>query len=192
MKISRLTEKKMANKRFCKSENAIFITYCKFKDYPSAKLIAQKSKISRSTIYRHHGRPQNIPRDYEEYLLHLYQKKMGKILNKKGIDLKTLFLRTLIYIYSNRKTIKVLFSSGRSEIIKKILKTLKARILIVWNLTGDLDELYCIFENEIIGVIETWSKQGFRANFLDTTLNDIVQLTNTAPKRLAFLIKDKI
>ena len=189
MKTGRLTEKKMTNKRFRKAENAIFIAYYKLKDYPSAKLIAKKSKLSRSTIYRHHGQPQNIPRNYEEYLLCIYKKKIKKILNKKDVDLKTLFLRTLVYIHSNRKTLKVLFSSGQQEIIKKIFRILKLRIIKTWHLAGNLDELYCVFENEILGIIEIWSKQEFDANSLNLVLNDLIKLTSTAPKRLTFLIK---
>ena len=179
----------MTNKRFRKAENAIFIAYYKLKDYPSAKLIAKKSKLSRSTIYRHHGQPQNIPRNYEEYLLCIYKKKIKKILNKKDVDLKTLFLRTLVYIHSNRKTLKVLFSSGQQEIIKKIFRILKPRIIKTWHLAGNLDELYCVFENEILGIIEIWSKQEFDANSLNLVLNDLIKLTSTAPKRLTFLIK---
>ena len=187
----RLTEKNMANKKFSKSENAIFIAYYKLKDFPTARRIAKKAKISRSTFYRHHDQPQNIPRDYEDYLFKLYQKRIKKFLEKEDIYLRTLLLRTLVFISSHQRIFRALFIHKQEEFIKKIFRCLKNRILAEWHLAGDLNEFYYVYENEIIGVIEAWDKQNFTNHSLSSTLNNLTHLTNTAPRRLTFLIKTK-
>ena len=135
--------------------------------------------------------PQNIPRDYEDYLFKLYQKRIKKFLEKEDINLRTLLLRTLVFISSHQRIFRALFIHKQEEFIKKIFRCLKNRILAEWHLAGDLNEFYYVYENEIIGVIEAWDKQNFTNHSLSSTLNNLTHLTNTAPRRLTFLIKTK-
>ena len=188
-KVCRLTEKNMANQKFRQSETAILIAYLGSRGCPTAKFLAQKARVSRSTFYLHHQQPHNIPRDYEEYLFGLYKKHITKFLKKESTNLKTLFFHTLIFISSHQKIFRMLFFVQQKGIIKRMLSCLKKPILAEWRLAGNLDELYCVYENEIIGVIETWDKQGFAGGSFNATLKHLVYLTRTAPRRLTFLIK---
>ena len=177
----------MSNKRFKKTECAIFYVYCKLKDYPSAKKIAKLAHISRSTLYRHHRKVQSIPKDYEEYLLAVYKRRMRIFLKKPDIPLKILILRTLIYISSNKEIFKVLLSESRSEVIKKMLDILEPKIAKKWLPYKNKDKIYKVYENEVIGIIEAWAKQNFSDKKLRSVLNDIIYLTDSAWRRLSVL-----
>ena len=174
----------MANKKFQKTEKAIFVAYYKFRDFPSAKVLARRAKISRSTLYRHHEKPFALPKDYENYLLKIYARRMRAFLNK-GLPLKTLFFRTLIFIHTHHLIFKALFKDGNKEIIKKMLDKLKPQILKDWNYAGNTEKLYKIYQNEILGLIEAWSEDNFDIKEVETVLNDILYLNKTTPRHLA-------
>ena len=188
MKGSGLTEKKMANKKFRATEEAIFVAYYKLVDYPSAKIIAKRAGISRSTLYRHHQLPRLISRDYEQYLLKIFSRKMQGFLNKEEVELKTMFLRVLIFIHNNRVTFAALFRDKHKDVIGKMWGKLKPRVLLEWHLAADTDKLFSVYQNEILGIIEVWSKDNFTVNNLDAVLSDIIYLTKTAPKRLVGIL----
>ena len=176
----------MKNCRFRKSEHAIFITYFyKLKDYPSAKKLAKLAGISRSTLYYHHKNVRCIPADYENYLLHSYYQAIKNLTHKEVINIKNIYFRTLIFISSNKEVIKVLFKDGRKEVVKKMLDYLKPRIVSEWQIEGDIDKMYDIYKNEVLGCIELWGKHGFSKATFQTTLEDILYLTSTASQKLS-------
>lgn len=191
MKNRKLTEKNMSNKRFLKTEQAIFVTYCKFRDCPSAKKLAKMAGVSRSTIHRHHQSAHSIPRNYEEFLLRSYTRAISSLLKKPRTPLKILFLRTFAFISNHGDTFTVLFSKGRKEIVGQILKKLKPRIISSWHHRNNLDQIFSIYEKEIIGVIELWSKHDFAASMLEDSLEKTLYLTQTAPKHLGPIAEPK-
>ena len=180
----RLTEKNMSNKRFRTTEKAIFIAYCKLKDYPTAKKLARAARISRTTLYRHHQKAQTIPIDYENYLIKTFTRTV-KTLQKRCPDLKILILRTLVFIYNHKEVFRALFNDNHKEVIKQMLKILKPSIIDEWHLAGDLAKMYNIYANEVLGVIEAWGAQGFPKGSIDQVLSDILYLTDTARQNLA-------
>ena len=173
----------MSNKRFRATEKAIFVAYCKLKDYPTAQKLARTAKISRATLYRHHQKAQTIPIDYENYLIKTYAKTAQSLI-KKGSDLKILIFRTLIFIYNHREVFKILFSDNHKEIIKQMFKLLKPSIIDEWRLAGDLAKMYNIYANEVLGVIETWGAKGFPKESINQVLSDILYLTDSARQKL--------
>ncbi len=183
-----LTEKKMKNKAFCKRERAIFLAYFKMRDYPNAKKLSKRAKISRQTFYNHHSSPQMIPYDYEKYLLDAFRRKIRRYLKDERYELKTIFARTLVFIHNNRETLIILFKDGRKNIVDEIMNYLKPRIIREWNYAGDFDELYRIYAKEISGVIENWARKKFSNKELDKILNDIMYLTVTSVRRLNLFI----
>ncbi len=183
MKTSGLTEKRMQNRRFFKNEHAIFVAYYKLKDYPSAKKLAKIAGVSRSTLYRHHKRVQSIPADCEEYLLQNYFKTIKKLLEKNP-NFRVIFLRTLVFIRSNKELFKILFKDNHKEIIKRMINHLKTVIVKEWHLSGDVDTIFNIYANEVLGVIEIWHKHYFSDKFLESTLSNILFLTKTSRRSL--------
>ncbi|MBO4813004.1 hypothetical protein J5491_02535 [Candidatus Saccharibacteria bacterium] len=184
MKTSGLTDKNMADKRFRKTEYAIFFAYYKLKSYPSAKKIAKTARISRSTLYRHHKKVQAISVDYEKYLLHDYAKTINKLIEKNA-EIRVIYLRTLVFIMAHRRVFRALFKEDRKEVVKSMVGLLKARIIVKeWHLSGNLDKMYNIYTNEVLAVIEFWSQQNFTDKVLERTLNDVLYLTKVSRKKL--------
>ena len=177
----------MINKSFQATERAIFIAYYRLSDFPSAKSIAKKAHVSRSTLYRHHRVPRLISNDYEQYLLKAYARKIRRFVKNKS-ELKTIFLRTLLFIHNNRVTFNALFKDGHKDIIEKMLFKIKPRILSGWRLNGDIDKLYGVYQKEILGIIEVWSRDKFSIESIDKILNDVMYLTKTSPRRLSGIL----
>ena len=175
----------MTNKRFRKTERAIFASYCRLRDYPSAQEVAKAAKVSRSTLFRHHRKVQNIPSDYETFLLNVYIKRMHRFLQNENTDMRVIFFRLLIFVSNHRDAFLTLFARGKKDIIKEMFQPLKSRITHKWKISGNLDNIYNIYENEVLGVFEIWAKHGFSAEFIDFALNDILYLTRTACRSLS-------
>lgn len=184
MKKSGLTETKMKNQKFRKTENAIFIAYYKFRDYPTVKALAKRAGIARSTLYRHHKSPRQIPDNYEKYLLEIYSHKMKRFLNQENASLKKLYFRKLIFIHNNQIIFEALFRDGRKEIIKDMIDKIKTPILSEWNYKNP-EKLYKVYQNEVLGIIENWHENNFNAKEIGNILNDILYLNKTTPKHLA-------
>lgn len=180
-----LTEKNMTNKRFRQTEHDIFIAYYKLKNHSDTKSLAHHAGISRSTLYRHHQKSQNIPDDYEDYLLLTYNRLIQDCLRSKTTSLSNIYLRTLVFISNHKEVFVALFSDGHQGIIKKMLANLGPKITAFLCLDSKMSTAYIVYENEILGVIEVWSKHNFSSTKLDKTLKDILYLTSTAPERLA-------
>ena len=185
MKSGGLTEKKMQNKKFQKTENAIFLAYYKFRDFKTAKTLARRAGISRQTLYRHHKTPERIPENYEKYLLEVYSKTTKKFLNQKDISHRKIYFRMLIFIYNNQIIFGALFRDGRKEIIKSMINITKKQILNEWNYAGADKKFFKVYQNEILGLIESWSEKDFKVSELENILNDILYLNKYTPKHLA-------
>lgn len=94
----------------------------------------------------------------------------------------------LIFIYSHRELIGALIKDGRTEVIDRMIKDLKGCILREWNLAGDIEDVFHVYEKEVLGVIEIWAQDNFAKKKLDKVLNEILLLTKTSPRRLVQLI----
>lgn len=189
MTTSGLTEKKMSNKKFRKTETAIILAYYKFRTRPTVQKISRCAKISRSTLYRHHKFAAKIPDDYENYLLEIYSKKLSKFIRDKKRPLKIIFCQILIFILNHKPEFSILLKDNHTESIREMLDKLKNRIIKEWNYAGDADKLYKVYQNEVLGIIETWSENDFNARELENILNDILYLTKTTPKHLSRFLK---
>ncbi len=179
----------MTNKRFQRTEQAIFAAYYKIRDYPSAQKLSKRAGISRSTFYRHHQATSKIPQDYEEYLFAVYLHRIKKYLNSDAPNLKIIFFRFVVFISSNREVFKALFGEGRKEIIKKMLHPLKPVIIASWDTSVNLDRIFKIYENEVLGIIEVWSEERFINQKITVVFNVIMYMTEHACRNLLPLKK---
>ena len=180
---SGLTQKRMGDGRFRRAERAIFIAYYKLRDCPSAKILARRAGISRSTLYRHHKKVQSILADYEDYLFHNYKKSLRPLIKKKA-PLKTLALRSLVFIYSNRRVIQILFQNRYNQIVGRIVDYLKPIIIESWCSPDNTDKMFWVYKEGVLGVIEEWCERGFESSELDRVLDNILYLTRTAYRNL--------
>ena len=190
MKNSGLTEKHMLNRHFRKTEHIILIAYYRLRDYPSAKKLAKLAKISRSTLYRHHHNIWKIPDDYETYLLVIYQRVINPYILKKDFSFKGYYFRTLIFISNHKEAFFLLFIEGHKDIVKKMLDALKPRISAIYHISGrNLDKIYSIYSNEILGLIENWGRQRFTLSMLNEILNDAIILTEDITNHLVLSLR---
>ena len=65
-----------------------------------------------------------------------------------------------------------------------MLEIIKKPILSEWNYKNP-EKLYKVYQNEVLGLIETWAEGGFKIDEIEIVLNDILYLTKTTPKRLS-------
>ena len=94
----RITEKRLNNKRFKKSEEALIRAFFSERRRLNARVIMKRAKISRSTLYRHHRTIYDIVPDYEDFILVKYNRLMRKLTDKKRTNMRIIYYQMLITI----------------------------------------------------------------------------------------------
>ncbi len=179
---SGLTEKRMRDRRFRRTEKAILYVVFSVRDYSSASIVAKKARISRSTLYRHHKNTRNIISDYEKYMLKKYSRtieKWGK--NKK---LRFYFEQMLFFIVANKKIILFLLKNGRTGIFEGMMTRLELKVVKATRLPKQAKTVLVVYRGEVLGLLEEWGKSEFSDKELDKVLENIMYLTNTIRSRL--------
>ena len=176
-----MSHTKMKNKRYRKTEEAIFRVFFGAKGIIAAKELARKAGISRITLYRHHPLVQNIALDYERYLLGEYAKVMQRISGKEEVGLKIVYLQMLIFTVREKEVILALLKQGRRVIIEKMIWGIEPRIMSELRLDKGAFELYV---GGVFGLMDRWSKSGFIEEKIEEVLGDIMRFTKSAKKRL--------
>ena len=186
-----LTEKRMSNKRFRKTEEKIFVAVFCCHDFPKVNLVVKKTKISRATLYRHHNVLCNIATDYEKYILDKYSRMIKPYLLNRNNKVKMLFYKTLIFITANKRILAVLIDKNGGIILERMVWRLRKRIVNTYRFPKDSGKIYKIYAKEVVGVIEVWKDSGFSMKKIEKVLDDIMYLTETAKGRLLPLIENK-
>ena len=185
--MDRITEEKLNNKRFRKTEEAIIMAFFLVKDYSSIERFIKVAKISRSTLYRHHRTISQIVPDYEKYILKKYKKVIRGLPKKTTI--KNLYQRTLIFIVANKKIAQFLHRFGNHNTLEKMIYCLKPKITSSGKITND--EMFKIYAKEVVGVIEQWEQGGFKMDETPSAVRKIMYLTNSARARLGPITSQK-
>ena len=178
-----ITDKKLNNRRFRKTEEAILEAFFGNKVVLSARVIAKRAKVSRSTLYRHHRAVYRIVPDYEEYILDKYKKLIRYLIKNKGIKVKTVYYQTLFFILRNKTIFKLTVDFNNGETIEKIIKRILPKIVDEYKLQKNCEKALKIYKKEIAGLIEDWIKNDF-VEEERVVLNNIMYLTNTLRRRL--------
>ena len=173
--MDRITEQKLKNKKFRKSEEAILDAFFLAKDYLSAKRITQIAHISRSTLCRHHGSVTKVPENYEAFILKRYQKTIYRLL--KTSTIKQLYRRTLIFMVANKKIIQFLYQFSSHNIIEKMIYYLKPKIIASRKVSND--EMFKIYAKEVACIIESWTQKGYKMDDISVAVGKIMYLTDT-------------
>lgn len=176
-----LTERKMKNKRYWKTEKAILVALLKFRHFPSMGVVARHARVAKSTAYRHHNTSYEILTDYEDFIVNRYRREMRKLLRIRHVRLMSLFRRLLIVLITCREELGVLLEGGWGRVIERSVVELKPRIK---NKLEISDKQSDILVKEIAGVIELWGQKGFLEEEMVITLCDIKYLIETARSRL--------
>ena len=175
---------KTRNKRYQKNEEAILDVLMGSKELPAAGVLAKKAHISKSTLYRHHKTVPGIIPDYKREILIKYGNMVRRLNRRKNVQVRTICLRTLIFIVANRRVFKILLRYDGSVIVEEMILKLKNKLKNTCRLPKNSDKMLRVYVKEVAGVIEEWSKHGFREDEIESTLNKILYLTETMRQRL--------
>lgn len=186
---NRITDKKLRDKRFRKTEEAIILAFIEAKERLSPERIIRIAHISRSTLYRHHHSIQDIAPDYEEYILRKYHSFIKHNCNKKGTNCGFLYHRILVFISVNHILIDFLLRFGNQNIIEQMILELNTTISIYEDFS---EEIFYIYAKEVSGVIEKWGTGGYSRESITPTVRKITYLTDTALHRLKPLLVHKV
>ena len=183
-----ITEKKLRNKRFRKTEEAIIMAFFTSKTFLSVNRLIKLAGISRSTFYRHHRNVYEVASDYESYLIRQYAKTTRKFIKRqKSINLRNIYLNMLIFIRAYNKLFTFILKYGDSRIIEKIIITIKPVIINSSPVTeGTVFKMHI---KEISGIIEEWVATDFDKESIIPTVDKMMYLTNTANKHFSPLTK---
>ena len=185
MSVVRLTERKLRDTRFRKTEEAIFRVF--FDGEDGAKLsvneITARIGVDRATFYRHHRAVCEIEEDYEKYIFKKYGKLIEKIKEKKGIDLRRLYYETLIFILHNKRLFEMLMSRRNLRVVGEMIGVLRSEV----RLPNNSERVFMVYTGEVVGLIMDWGIEGFKEAEIVKLLNNIIYLTDTARERLLVL-----
>ena len=185
---SGITEKRLKDKRFKKTEEAILRVFFETKDYISIKSLAMKIGVARSTIYGHHRAMREILPDYRRYILKKYERMIRKMINKKETEIKILYINILLFILRDKKIFKVFLKNGDKAIFEEMILKIKPMVETEMGLPKNSEKLYKVFVSEIGTLIEWWGNEGFNEDDMNAVLSDMLSLTKTARTRLAGLL----
>ncbi|MDO4612089.1 MAG: hypothetical protein Q4B29_01345 [Candidatus Saccharibacteria bacterium] len=176
----RLTEEKMKDRRFRKSEEIILESYSG-KKRKSVFQIMRGVGLTRSTFYNHHRAARNVLKDYDEYIFKKYLKVMAPA---KGTNLRKLYFEMLRFIFHERKVFKVFLEEEKGMTLVKMIDRLRPEIIRTARVSEKQTRIYEICRAEILTLIEEWGKSGFQDEEIATLLQNMMFLTETAWERL--------
>ena len=183
---ARITDKKLANKNFRKTEEAILKVF--FRDeYICANRLAKEAGVARGTVYHHHDAVRNIIPDYEYYLIAKYRSYLTKISKTKDIKLESLFTRMLLFMVMQKRFFVILKRGGDARIIGRMIDCLRKQIIRRMMITRKRDDIFEIYKSEITTLVKTWCEEGFDVNEIGKMVENMVYLAETARMRLGVL-----
>ena len=179
---SKITDQKLKNQRFRKTEEIIIVNFCLLKGNLSVCRLIKTARISHSTFYRHHHSIHEIAPSYEQYILRKYRSLIKKTLNNKNTRLPHLFRKTLIFLTVHQKIVQFLLDYGDPNFTETMLLCLSPKLLATGRIKNQA--MLEIYLKEISALIEQWERNGFRKEEITTITDKMVYLTDTAITRL--------
>ena len=190
MGVVRLTEKKLRDARFKRTEEAIFEAFFDMRD--GAKLnvneLIQRVGVDRTTFYRHHRAVYEIAEDYEQYIMEKYIKSVEMIRKRDGVELKIIYCRMMGFILQNRRVFEVLLGAGSSRVVEKMVWISEPEVVSFLRLSGNSKRVLRVYIGEVVGLIMDWGLEGFKEVEMVGLLDNIMCMTETARKRLLPLV----
>ena len=182
MTTARITDKKLKNQRFRKTEESILKAYLAVCETLSLQRLIKEAHISRSTLYRHHKNLYEIVPDYERYISTRFTKFIKRLTRFKILSLKDIYEQTFIFIIKHRMIIGFLAQCGNRGATEELLYHLEPAILATGKVAGG--EMFKVYIKEVAALIEEWEKKDFRKEDIPATVNKILYLTDNAQVRL--------
>lgn len=184
----KLTDKKLADRRFRTTEEAILGAFFEGGENFNIGVVLRRAKISRATFYRHHKTVYDVVPDCEEYVLGEFNKMIESVLLDEKIGMRTIYYKMLGFIMNNREIFSVVVNNDRRRALKAMINSFELKIALICGLPSNGHKILNIYKNEVIGVLEEWIRSGFCEGEADV-MEDIMYLTETVKFRLGKLMK---
>ena len=178
---------KMKDRRFRKTEEAIFEVFAENSVALDINTVIKGAKVSSSTFYRHHQSVNCLLSDYERLIIERYKKYMAEILKGRKDEFELIVYWTLIFIGKNKDKISVVAERGNFAVIYRMVGLYKNEVIDKSRLTRNVDKLFEIYAFEVCGLIRNWQETDFAREGFVSVKNDILYLTYTIRDRLGAL-----
>lgn len=189
MGVARLTERRLRDARFRKTEEALFKV---FFEEGGMKLgvgeIAERIGVNRTTIHRHHRAICEIMDNYEIYILEKYEELITEMRKRDDVELRRMYYETILFILQNRRIIGILIKKKNFRLLDKMVLMLKPEIMDFIRLSSDYERVFRVYTGEIMGLIVDWGLCGFQESEIVKLLNNMVYLIKSIRKRLSPLL----
>lgn len=183
-----ITEKRMQNRRFRKTEEAILRVVSGGDVYIGTKEMASKAGVARSTFYHHHKTVREIVPDYKRYILQKYVRLVNKMMRQKGAGIRKMYGKMLIFMMQHKPVFKMLLKSDGNEIIKEMLTKLEPKAIKHMRIGKKMGKVLGIYKSEVVGLIVGWAEGDFNEKEMGAVIEDVMYLTETAKERLGPIV----
>lgn len=183
-----LTEKRMANKRFRKTEEAILRVFFEEDYYVQMGEMAEKAGVARSTIYSHHRAVREILPDYEKYVLRKYRRVVRRMMKNGNVRLKRIYLSMLFFMIQEKRIFEMLIKNHRRTLLEMMIGEIKMKVISYARLPKNSEKIFRVYISEVVGLVEEWGREGFLEVEIEKLLSEIMYLTDTMRSRLAPLM----
>ena len=178
-------ERGMRDRRYRKTEEAILTAFFdEYKKGSTMRRLARRIRVGRSTMYTHHHAIREVIPDYERYILNRYRQCIRKKSQARGVEIKSLYLETLVFIYKNRKFFEVFLNFEDRKVVIKMLGVLEKNLVEYMRLPSDVEKVLAVYKAEVVELIFEWGRTSWPEDELEKVLADIMYLTKTARDRL--------
>lgn len=184
-----ITEKRLRNRRFCKTEEAILKAFFDYDNYISVGKMAERAGVARSTFYHHHKTVNRIVVDYRNYTLNKYGRMAKRLLMMKNISTRVLYEYMLIFIMQNKKLFKILMAGNERNIFMRMIEKIKPKLFDIMRLPKNAEKLFLVYTGEVAVLIDAWCKNGADEGEIEKLLDEILYLTKTARVRLKIFLQ---
>lgn len=182
-----ITEKRMNNRRFRKTEDAIVRAFFDCGACAGMSEVARRAGMARSTVYYHHSAVREILPDYKRYIIRDYTRMIGKMLRKKQMRMKQVFLTILAFMARNRGIFMLFAKVHDTEVMREMMGRLRGKVESFARLPRNSDKIFQVYRGEVVAVLERWGEDGYKDGKMTEVLGDMMYLTETARVRLGRL-----
>ena len=181
-----ITEKRLADKRFKRTEEKILRLFFEDEKCLEMKTLAKKVGVTRSTVYRHHRAARNIVLDYENFVLRLFIRMVKR---NSRLPVRLLFLKTLYFVMNKEEIFRILMKYCEERVFYKMIIGIDSQMLKKMKLPRNAYLVYVVYASEVARLMYEWGKNGFLESEIEVVLDRIMFLTMTARVRLKILLK---
>ena len=179
-----ISEKRLNNKRFRKTEEAILRVFLNENINLNVTVMAKRIGVSRSTIYHHHRAINSIVVDYKRYIIKKYSRLLNKKIRNKKVKMDGVVLQMVLFVLQNKNVFEILFKSGEESVIREMLNKKKKTLMRHAGLRENENKVFMIYCGEVVELFREWGSNDFNEVEMNVLLENIVYLTNTMKKRL--------